>query len=204
MELTNWLALIGVCILGAISPGPSLAVVMRNTVSGSRGLGVVTAIAHAIGVGGYALLSISGLAVVFAAYPSLQQAVTLIGAGYLAWLGVKAWRATSGDKGHITGCKVTTWQQAAQEGLLISLLNPKLAIFFIALFSQFIQPGMGWLEKLTMALTVMVIDGGWYCLIAVLISQQRVLALLQRQGPLIDRVTGVVLIGLSIRVVTLL
>ncbi|WP_270665398.1 MULTISPECIES: LysE family translocator, partial [unclassified Aeromonas] len=63
MELTSWLALAAICVMGAISPGPSLALIIRNTVQGGQGHGVATALGHGLGVGIYALITALGLAI---------------------------------------------------------------------------------------------------------------------------------------------
>lgn len=90
MPATSWLSLLAICILGAISPGPSLAAVMKSTIQGSRFHGIVSAIAHAFGIGLYAFLVAAGIAVVITETPWLFQVMTYAGAGYLAWLGYKS------------------------------------------------------------------------------------------------------------------
>ena len=72
MELTVWLSVATICVLGAMSPGLSLAVVVRNTVHGSPAQGLATAIGHGAGVGVYAFLTAAGLAVVITRSPALR------------------------------------------------------------------------------------------------------------------------------------
>ncbi|MCL6416567.1 LysE family translocator [Aestuariirhabdus sp. Z084] len=203
MTLAAWLALVGVCLLGAMSPGPSLAVVLRHTVNHSRSHGIAVGVAHALGVGCYALLSVTGLAALFALYPFGQQLLGWAGAVYLAWLGVKSLRSAGSVGDEVAEATAQSWQQAARDGLMISLLNPKLMIFFVALFSQFIQPDTSWWVALVMVLTPTLIDGGWYCLVAVVLSRQSILERLKAQSVLIDRITGVLLLIVALRVVTL-
>ena len=96
---------------------------------------------------------------------------------------------------------VTTRRQAAKEGMLVALGNPKLIIFFVALLSQFVTPDMSSMAKMIVVLTAMLIDGGWYVLVAVGLSHSRVLPWLQRHAHWINRLTGVLLIALALRVV---
>ncbi|RRJ82878.1 LysE family translocator [Aestuariirhabdus litorea] len=203
MTLAAWLALAGVCLLGAVSPGPSLAVVLRHTLNHSRAHGMAVGVAHALGVGGYALLSVTGLAALFAHYPLAQQLLGWGGAAYLAWLGIKALRSEGSIGPSGTGSVGQHWRQAARDGLMISLLNPKLMIFFVALFSQFVEADTPFWVGVVMVLTPTLIDGGWYCLVAVLLSHRSVLERLRARAQLIDRVTGVFLLLLALRVVTL-
>lgn len=64
MSVTTWFGLLAICCLGAMSPGPSLAMVVRHTLAGGRDKGIICAWAHSIGIGFYALVTLLGLAVV--------------------------------------------------------------------------------------------------------------------------------------------
>mgnify|MGYP000724026781 CR=1 FL=1 len=86
MELTSWLALAAICVMGAIAPGPSLALIIRNTVQGGQGHGVVTALGHGLGVGIYALITALGLSVLITQTPLLFDLIRYGGAAFLAWL----------------------------------------------------------------------------------------------------------------------
>ena len=90
MTPSAWLSLFAICALGAISPGPSLATVMKSTVQGSKTHGLTTAIAHALGVGIYAFLVAAGIGVVITESPLLFKSITWGGAAYLMWLGIKS------------------------------------------------------------------------------------------------------------------
>ena len=201
MPLTLWLSLVAICAMGAMSPGPSLALVLRHTLGGGRLPGVTAGVFHAFGVGFYALLTVLGLGALMARFPLVFQLVTWGGAAYLAWLGLKALRA--GRSGAIqAGAALTTSAQAAREGVLVALGNPKLILFFVALLSQFVSPEMSLTAKAIIVLTAMVIDGGWYVLVALVLSHSRVLPWLQQRAHWINRITGVMLIALALRVVT--
>lgn len=96
MTISIWLSLLLICILGAMSPGPSLAVVAKHSLTGGRKHGLVTAWSHACGVGLYALLTLLGLAVVLKQSPTVFNMISYAGAGYLAYLGVNALRSKGG------------------------------------------------------------------------------------------------------------
>ncbi|MBB3185572.1 threonine/homoserine/homoserine lactone efflux protein [Halomonas fontilapidosi] len=200
MPLSLWFSLAAVCAMGAMSPGPSLALVLRHTLGGGRLPGVAAALAHALGVGFYALLTVWGLGALIVRFPLLFQAITWGGAAYLAWLGIKALRA--GRAGALDAeAMVTSRRQAAREGMLVALGNPKLILFFIALLSQFVTPDMSLAAKALVVLTAMIIDGGWYVLVAVGLSHSRVLPWLQARAHWLNRITGVLLLALALRVV---
>ncbi|PRY66567.1 threonine/homoserine/homoserine lactone efflux protein [Vreelandella songnenensis] len=200
MPFSLWLSLAAICAMGAMSPGPSLALVLRHTLGGGRLPGMTAALFHALGVGFYALLTVWGLGALITRSPEVFQLITWCGAAYLAWLGIKALRA--GREGDIRANAVaTTSRQAAKEGVLVALGNPKLIIFFVALLSQFVTPDMSAMAKTIVVLTAMLIDGGWYVLVAVGLSHSRVLPWLQRHAHWVNRLTGVLLIALALRVV---
>ncbi|RUR37907.1 LysE family translocator [Vreelandella populi] len=200
MPFSLWLSLAAICAMGAMSPGPSLALVLRHTLGGGRLPGITAALFHALGVGFYALLTVWGLGALITRSPEVFQLITWGGAAYLAWLGIQALRA--GKAGAISASAVvTTNRQAAKEGVLVALGNPKLIIFFVALLSQFVTPDMSIIAKAIVILTAMLIDGGWYVLVAVGLSHSRVLPWLQRHAHWVNRVTGVLLIALALRVV---
>jgi threonine/homoserine/homoserine lactone efflux protein len=194
MTLTGWITIVGICCLGAMSPGPSLAMVLKHTLSGGRTQGYSAAITHGLGVGLYAMISISGLAVVITTSETLFTLLQWSGAAYLAWLGIKGLMSRSNPNQNLP--EVTT-QGAARDGFMIVFLNPKIAVFFIALFSQVVGTETPFLAKLLYALTAMIIDGSWYLLVAWLFSNPRWLKTLQLKAIWLDRLFGVVLVGLA-------
>ncbi|SKA51636.1 LysE family translocator [Photobacterium toruni] len=201
MTLSIWFSLLLICLLGAMSPGPSLAVVAKHSLSSGRWHGVVAAWAHACGVGFYALLTLLGLAVVLHQSPLLFTSVSYAGAGYLAYLGINALRSRGGVAAKLAQSKSTTLLEAARDGVMISLFNPKLALFFLALFSQFVEVGNETSSKAILIITPLLVDGLWYTLIACILSYSRVLTVLRTKAQLIDRLSGGVLLGLACRVV---
>jgi threonine/homoserine/homoserine lactone efflux protein len=84
---------------------------------------------------------------------------------------------------------------------VIALSNPKIAFFFAALFSQFIQPDATVLEKTLIAATAAGIDTLWYSLVSLLLAQTVVLSRLQRHATLLNRLFGGILIVLAVSVV---
>ena len=192
MALDHWLALCAACWLGAASPGPSLAVVTAATLGSSRRAGLAAALAHGAGVGLYALATVTGLALLLAGAPGLLLAIQLLGAGYLAFLGLRALRSPL-----TFALSRGAASQPARDGFLIAFLNPKLALFMLALFSQFLVPGAGWEQKLIMVVTAAGIDAGWYSAVVLLIGAPAVRTRLERGGGWLGRGFGVLLLTLA-------
>lgn len=200
MSLMLWFSLLLICVLGAMSPGPSLAVVLRQTVSNGRGHGIAAGCAHALGVGLWAAMTVWGLALLVSRHELLYQLITWAGAAYLVWLGIGALRHAATPELQARPGGVESLWSAARSGALISLLNPKLAVFFTALFSQFVSAGQAWEDQLVMVMTATLVDGIWYSLVALLFSQPALLAWLRRHLKRVEQLTGMVLIGLAVRV----
>lgn len=201
MSFSTWLGLLAICCLGAMSPGPSLAMVVRHTLGGGRAKGIVCAWAHSIGIGVYALVTLLGLAVVLKKAPLVFNGIAILGALYLAWMGVQALRSKGGMQDKLAAGQPTSALTAARDGLAISLFNPKIMLFFLALFSQFVMVADSLNAKSLIVLTPLIVDGLWYTIIALLLSHSAVLPKLRAKAGLIDKISGVVLILLALRVV---
>ena len=200
MELNHWLSLAAVCLLGGMSPGPSLAVVLNSALHGSRTAGLACAIAHGVGVGLYGLLTVTGLAVVITRSPQLFLALQLAGAAYLAYLGLRSLRSSNNPLVEQEQ-RATPVSRPALDGFLVAFLNPKLAVFMLALFSQFLRPEADLLEKGIMAATVFIIDAAWYSLVVLLVTHHTFIDRLRGNAVLIDRIFGALLIVLALTVV---
>lgn len=202
MALSLWFSLALVCMMGAMSPGPSLAVVLKHSLNGGMKNGMLAALSHGFGVGLYAAASLLGLGALMLQFPTVYQFLVYLGAAYLAYLGLKILFSKPNDSELQIQKSAESSSKALQDGFAIAFLNPKLAIFFLALFSQFIDP-----ENLTlnigiiMCLTVFVIDTGWYLLVALLTDVSKKRFGFTKQNVWLDRLLGMVFIALAIKVV---
>ncbi|MFV0275695.1 MAG: LysE family translocator [Parahaliea sp.] len=199
MEAGQWLSLWLVCLLGAMSPGPSLAVVLDWTRRRGLPAGLAAALAHGLGVALYGLLTVTGLALLITRSPPLFAGVQILGALYLLYLGLRALGASGSAAPADPQSPVPARDRrgAALSGFLVAFLNPKLAVFMLALFSQFLSPGAPWPLKAVMVTTVGITDAAWYSLVAVLSSRSRVLAWLEHNAILVDRLLGLLLLVLG-------
>lgn len=203
MTASSWLSILAICVLGAISPGPSLAAVMKSTVQGSRTHGLVTSISHALGIGIYAFLVAAGIGLVITETPWLFKFITYAGSAYLVWMGYKAITASSPLINDQRQLQQLSLKQAAMDGFLVSFLNPKIAIFFLALFSQFVTPDSTIMTQILMASIATLCDGVWYCMIASVAGHDKVLPALRKRATLINRLCGILLILVALRILVM-
>ena len=200
MTLSAWLSLALVCLLGAMSPGPSLAIVVRHSVTSGTRAGVICAFSHGFGIFLWAALMVSGLGALLLAQPTWFDGLRALGAGFLLYLGCRALSAQRGaaaDTGQANSGGAESARKAAREGLVIALSNPKVAVFFAALFSQFIQLAATLKTQLMIAITAAVIDALWYTVVAMLLSRPAWSGRFMQHGGLLDRGFGMILIALS-------
>ncbi len=201
MSWTLWSSLFVVCLLGAMSPGPSLAIVTKHTLGSGRTNGMAAAWAHACGIGIYAMVTVIGLSVVLLSAPVVYGVLSLFGGGYLCYLGWGALNAKHGIAQTLESGKPTAVATSAKEGFLISILSPKIAIFFTALFAQFVPAIHSNSGNALLVSTPLIVDGLWYTLIAFLLSTPKFMSWLQQKAVWIDRISGAILILLGVRVI---
>ena len=180
--------------LGAASPGPSLVVVVRHTLAGGRRAGAACAMGHGLGFGLYALLAVLGLSALIEAWPAFFDGMQLAGAALLVYL---AWSMVSTPskpaKPHRTGHH----RQGFVEGFLVAFLNPKIALFFIAVLSAALHEEMGLATQLSIAAAGYLIDTLWYLTAALALSTGPASAALHRLGRPIDWTMATLLIGMA-------
>ena len=199
MNITQWSQLVLICIMGAISPGPSLAVILRNTISGGRTKGVMSGIGHGLGITFYAVIAVSGLVAIINTIPYFFSFAQIAGSFFLIWLGgkmiISVFKKDYAAKENMPS--KNSAHQGFLEGFLIAFLNPKIAAWLLALFSQFVQPDAVLAEQFVLVSTVGVIDASWYCLVAFLASSGRLVKGLQQNASRIDLGMGILLIILA-------
>ncbi|MFT7287963.1 MAG: threonine/homoserine/homoserine lactone efflux protein [Halieaceae bacterium] len=196
VSVWEWLTLAGLCLAGAASPGPSLAVVMGASLRGGRGAGLAAAWAHAAGVGLYAALTVLGIGALITSHEIVFQSLQIAGAAYLLWLARRLWlsgRAAGASAEAPPEPILAGTGQSLRDGFAIAFLNPKLAVFMLALFSQFIKPDAGVPLGILLVATAALIDGFWYSLIALAVTRAGWVGRLRDNAALIDRSFAVLL-----------
>ena len=191
----EWAGLTLVFTLGAMSPGPSLAVVLRNTLAGGRQQGVMTGIGHGIGFGIYAFLAALGIATALSIHESTEIILKSGGIVILVWLGyIFINSAREGPRNDSQeNDLIPQNKQGFIQGFLIALLNPKILAWMLALYTPFIEADVDIKTLLGMGFLGMIIDGTWYVTVAtVLTTGDRVLKL-KSISHIIDGLMGILM-----------
>jgi RhtB (resistance to homoserine/threonine) family protein len=190
------LAFVGVAVVLTLTPGPDMALVLRNTLRSGRSGGLRTIGGIAVGLLGWATASALGVAAVLAASATVFTVLKLAGAVYLVYLGVQALRAVRRDDAPVDEAPRRTGSPFRQ-GLVTNLLNPKLAVLFTTLLPQFISPDDPPVAKSILLAAIFVSIGlTWlvtYTYVVSLVARSRIFRRVT------EAVSGVVLVALGVR-----
>ena len=194
MTPEEWAGLALVCALGAMSPGPSLAFVLRNTISGGRQRGLSTAIGHGIGIGLYAIAFIAVLSGILDSFPSIESALRWTGVILLILFGALMLKSQP--------TKEVEQEDALSDnaffaGFSLAFFNPKIAAWMVAVYSQFVHLNSSFATMIGMGVLAFGIDAGWYAIVAVFFGGS-IAKNLQNKSQLIDRIVGSLLIFFGI------
>ena len=190
-----WVQFAAICLIGAMSPGPSMALIIRNSIKYGRISGILFSLGHAIGIGIYASVSVLGLQLILINNLFLFNAIQFCGSVFLLILGVLFLRDTAHNLSLENEQKnVNSFMQ----GFAISILNPKILIWFAAIFSQFIEISSTNFVKLAMVLIASSIDGLWYIILTIVVTGFGLKQFLEHNTNIIQKISGIVLISISI------
>ena len=200
---TEFWSFVAVATVIVVVPGADMALVARNTITGGRSAGLRTAIGTLLGLGVHAGAALVGLSVVIAASATAFNAVRLVGAAYLVWLGLQTlWRTRirPGLIPHELGTKSSLRHAPLMQGILTNVLNPKLSVFFLSFLPQFVDGSR------PAAPQILLLTGTFIAMGAVWLGTY-VVAVDQLSGVLtrpvvkrwLDRIIGTTLVGLGIR-----
>lgn len=195
MTLIFWLQFAAVCVAGAMSPGPSLALVIRNSTKFSRIAGLMTAIGHGLGMGIYAVFAVTGLVIVITTNVYLFQLIQILGICFLLYFGIQFIFQKSNE------IKIDDKQKNINsfiQGFSISILNPKILIWFAAIFSQFVSVNGTFTTNSILVLTASIIDCIWYVIVALVVTSYGLNNFFQKRINIIQKVSGFILVLIGI------
>ncbi len=201
-----WLSLGVASLLATMVPGAAFAVVLRNSISVSRRAGILTAAGLGMGLAVHAALVIFGIGAIILKTKILYALIRWGGAFYLIYLGASCFRpAPSMQKAPLLfaasgGLEETSpplEQKFLWQGFLTNVMNPKVILFFLALFMQFLSPDMPLHVSILYGLSVMVIEFIWFSLVAVFLTHPWLKELYQEKTHWIERTSGAVLVFLG-------
>jgi len=198
-DLTQLALYVAAALVLAVTPGPGLFYVAARTLAGGRAEGVASSFGTGLGGMVHVLAGSFGVSAVVLASAELFTALKLIGAVYLVWLGVHSLLAAR--RGHRVGLPAARALGAGgafRQGLVSNLLNPKIAVFFTSLLPQFVaHQSLG--SLLLLGTLFNAIGFVWLTVYALAAARGRAVLQRPRVRAWLDAVSGVVLVGLGVR-----
>jgi RhtB (resistance to homoserine/threonine) family protein len=202
------LAFTGIAAILTLTPGADTMLVMRNVLTRGQRAGMLTTVGICSGLFFHATLSALGLSLILVRSAAVFEIVKLFGACYLIALGCQSlWRAL-----HVGTTKISHTQKpiapeqkqagsrSFTEGLLTNVLNPKVAIFYLAFLPQFISPGDSAFGKSMLLAGIHFTLGiTWLSLVTIFLGRVRALLTRPRVQHAVEATTGVILIAFGAR-----
>ena len=190
-------------LLAAASPGPDFALVSRQALLQGRRAGLWVSLGIALGLGIHIAYSAAGLATLIAHSTMWMSAIKLIGGSYLLYLGYQGIRAKA-QSGVLTNEPAVIMDVAAHrlvgKGFLCNALNPKAPIYFLSLFTIVLSPNLPASTLIVYGVWIMLLQLFWFSLITLFFSQPTIRRRFLAISHWIDRVFGVAMVGLGLKV----
>ena len=203
MDFSFWFVFLSAAVLLTLSPGPDLLYILSRTITHGRRIGIASSLGVCSGAFFHVVAAALGISAILATSAMAFTIVKYIGAVYLIYLGYKAFKS-AGSNFQISSPNVSqvSFWSAFKQGMLIDVLNPKVAVFFMAFLPQFIRPAEG-------SITFQLIFLGLIVILVGLILEFFLIVLVERTtkffrdsnaiGVWLDRALGTILVGLGVR-----
>ncbi|MGH2862142.1 MAG: LysE family translocator [Solirubrobacteraceae bacterium] len=197
------LVYVGVVVAIVLLPGPDTAVVTKNALIHGREAALGSAVGTNVGVSVWTLATALGVAAILRSSATVYDALKLIGALYLVWIGVRTLWDSRRTRGHGAGAgtaRVIDGRGGFRQGFVTDLANPKVGIFFTSLLPQFVSPhGSALLQMLILGAIYIALSLAWMCGYALAAVRLSHVLSRARVKARIDRFSGLVLVGVGIR-----
>ena len=203
MDTSYWLLFLSAAIAINISPGPDLIYILSKTIAQGRKIGMASSLGVCAGALVHIFAAALGLSVILSTSAIAFSVVKYVGAAYLIYLGIKSLRSkgTKFDMPEKSGKEMTVWM-AFRQGVFVDVLNPKVAIFFMAFLPQFVRPELGHDSLQMIGLGFLVILVAIVVEFSVIFTAAKTTAFFRRNRRVsiwLDRALGSILIALAIR-----
>ena len=194
MTFFLWSQFAIVCLLGAMSPGPSLALIIHNSINFNRMSGIIASIAHGLGICVYAIVTVIVLEFILKNSETIFFVIQICGSIFLIILGLIFVLKKNNENQNDT---YQIYSNSFAQGFIIAIINPKILIWFIAIYSQFIDINAGFINKTILVLTPSIIDAIWYSLVVILVTGYGLKEIINKRKFIIQKIIGILLIFIA-------
>jgi len=196
MTLITFAQVFVVCLLGAMSPGPSMALVINNAIFKGRYNGVLTAIGHGIGISVYATFAVLGLGLIIKTNVFIFNGLKILSIIFLIFIGLKS--ILNKEKLNLEDKNLKENTISFIQGFSISILNPKIFVWFIAIYSQFMSSNNQLMFDIYLISIAGIVDACWYIILTLTVTIASALSFIQKKIYIIQKIQGFFFIALGI------
>ena len=196
MTLITFVQVFTVCLLGAMSPGPSMAVVINNAIFKGRYNGILTSIGHGIGIAVYATFAVLGLGLIIKTNIFIFNGLKILSVIFLIFIGLKS--IFNKEKLNLEKKDIKKNTISFLQGFSISILNPKILVWFIAIYSQFMSTDNELLFNIYLVSIAGIIDACWYIILSLAVTTASALSFFQTKITLMQKVQGFFFVALGL------
>jgi RhtB (resistance to homoserine/threonine) family protein len=189
-------------LLAVMSPGPDFVMISRNSLFFSRSTGVYSSIGLALGILVHVIYSLIGIAYIISQSIVVFNTIKYIGAAYLIYIGYKSLRAKPARAQSMEAIEEKSMSkfEAIRLGFLTNVLNPKVTLFFLALFTQVIDGNTPLYMKIAYGAEMSLATFGWFAFVSLILSHQKIKHSFSKIQHYMERSFGLILIGLGLKV----
>ena len=195
MTLITFGQVFTVCLLGAMSPGPSMAVVIHNAIFKGRYNGILTSIGHGIGIAVYATFAVLGLGLVIKTNIFIFNGLKILSIIFLIFIGLKS--IFNKEKLNIEKKDTKENTVSFLQGFSISILNPKIFVWFIAIYSQFMSANNEIIFNIYLVSIAGIVDACWYIILTLVVTTASALSFFQTKLMFLQKAQGLLLISIG-------
>lgn len=200
--LSEFLTVVVIHFLAIVSPGPDFILISRNSLKYSRRVGIYSAIGLGLGIAVHVTYSLIGVGLIISKSIIIFSILKYFGAAYLLYIGYQCLKAKPYHVLDVVQTKQEdlNWIAAVRMGFLTNVLNPKATLFFLALFTQVIDPQTPKAMQLLYGVEMSIVTFLWFAFVAIVLSHKLIRARFVAAQHYVERTFGVILIGLGIKV----
>ncbi len=208
INLSLIFSILAVHLLAVMSPGPDFVLVTKNSLSYSRKAGIYTALGIGLGLTVHIAYSLAGLGLILAHNKILFRVIQIIGALYLAYIGLNSFHSLFIKKQQdISNSKDRqldmSWKRALKMGFLTNLLNPKVGLFFVSVFTQFFQHSETIATKSIVAVSLTIITMLYFSIVSYGITVPKIKMLYLKVEHFIEVIFSLALLFLATKILFL-
>lgn len=196
MSLIIFAQVFTVCLLGAMSPGPSMALVINNAIFKGRHNGILTAIGHGIGIAVYATFAVLGIGLVIKTNILIFNSLKVLSIIFLIYIGIKS--ILNKQKINLKKDNIKENTVSFVQGFSISILNPKILIWFIAIYSQFMSADNNLIFNVCLISIAGIIDASWYIILTLAVTTASALRFFETKIKFIQKIQGFLFLALGL------